>query len=370
MLLFEKSPQAYGASVRNFGMIWPIGQPNGPAHRAALRSRDLWLEVLAESGLSGRSCGSLHVAHREDELAVLVEFARSAPELGFRCELLSAAETVARSAAVRHNGLLGGLWSATEVVVDPREIVARLPGVLRDRYGVELHYATPIDRVTGRWVASPNGDRWAVDRVVVAAGDDVRLLFPESFKAAGFRRCKLQMLRTVPQPDGWNLGPMIAGGLTLRHYEAFRVCPSLAALKHRIAEETPELDRFGIHVMAAQNDDGEVVVGDSHEYGDDISPFDKIEIDELILRELRKIIDLPDWTIAQRWHGVYAKAPEIVQYVDEPEPNVQLAISSGGAGMTLSFGLADVSWTRWGDADSNQGSPALTPAAVNADQAV
>ena len=59
------------------------------------------------------------------------------------------------------------------------------------------------------------------------------------------------------------------------------------------------------------------------------------------------MIDLPDWTIDERWHGVYVQAPDAVQFVAEPEPDVHLAIASGGCGMTMSFGLADEQWSQW-----------------------
>src|SRR5690349_20876543 len=45
--VFERQPRAQGASVRNFGMLWPIGQLAGPLYRLARRSLEIWSDVLA-----------------------------------------------------------------------------------------------------------------------------------------------------------------------------------------------------------------------------------------------------------------------------------------------------------------------------------
>ncbi len=169
-------------------------------------------------------------------------------------------------------------------------------------------------------------------------------LFPEALAGSGIRLCKLQMMRTVPQPAGWRLGTHLASGLTLCHYPTFRVCPSLPRLQKRIEEEMPRLVQYGIHVMAAQNHLGEVIIGDSHEYDEAIEPFDKTEIDQLILDYLRGMVQLPDWTIAGRWHGLYAKHPTLASFIARPVPGVTIVTASGGAGMTMSFGQAEHWW--------------------------
>jgi FAD dependent oxidoreductase TIGR03364 len=344
VVLFERDARALGASIRNFGMIWPIGQPPGPLHALALRSRAAWLELADHAGIWVHACGSLHLAYAADEWAVLEEFASRATAQGQECQLLSPTQTRERCPAVQPDGLRGALWSPTELCVDPRQALVSLPLWLRDTFGVELQYGAAVTAVELPRVQTAEGRTWHVGRVLVCSGTDFQTLFPEVFAAAGLRRCKLQMLRTSPQPDGWRLGPHLAGGLTLCHYLAFHDCPTLPALQQRLAAELPQYIHYGIHIMAAQNQRGEVMIGDSHEYDEDIEPFDKPAIDQLILDYLRRMVQLPEWTIASRWHGLYAKHHTLPVFSAAPCPGVTIMASPGGAGMTLAFGLAEKWW--------------------------
>ena len=348
VVLFERDQRAQGASIRNFGMVWPIGQPAGAMHRRALASRDRWLEAAAKAGIWHDPCGSLHVVHREDELAVLEEFVPAARESGFDVKLLTPAETLKKCPDANPDGLLAGLWSPTELCVDPRQAIAKMPGFLEEAHGVILRFGTTVQSVNLPEIVTTAGERWSVRRAVVCSGTDFQTLYPETLAGSGIRKCKLQMMRTAPQPGGHRVGPMLAGGLTLTHYTAFATCPSLPALKKRIAQEMPEYVSNGIHVMTSQNQLGEVVIGDSHEYEQDIEIFDKARIDELILNYLATMVRLPDMRPATHWNGIYGKHPSQPIYTAEPAPNVHVVAGTGGAGMTLSFAYADEMWAAWG----------------------
>jgi FAD dependent oxidoreductase TIGR03364 len=344
VMVFERTKAAAGASIRNFGMIWPIGQPAGEPHAIALRSREAWLALARDAGIWVNPCGSIHLAHRDDEWNVLEEFADRAPGLGYTCELLTREEVLRRTAAANPDGLKGGLFSSSELAVNPRAAVRALPRWLANHLNVRFELETTITTVVPGRVRSADGREWAFDRTVICGGADFETLFPEVFRAAGISRCKLQMLKTAAQPQEWRLGPHLASGLTLRHYPNFAVAASLPSLRQRIADEAPELDRYGIHVMASQNDAGEVILGDSHEYDSAIEPFDKALIDDLILRELRRVICLPTWEIAERWHGVYAKHESGPVFEAEPLPRAYIRSATGGSGMTMAFGLAEKFW--------------------------
>jgi len=337
VIVFERHPRAHGASVRNFGMIWPIGQPDGPAYELARRSREAWLEVLRTSGLWHRECGSLHLAYHDDEAQVLREFVTGADR---PCELWTPAQVADRVPAIVPGGLRAGMWSPVELAVDPREVVAGLPGYLNRACGVDFSFGTPVLGFDLPRVVTVDGDRH-VRRLVICTGADFRDLAPAAFAASGLIPVKLQMMRSQAYGDQFRIGPHLAAGLTLRHYTSFARCPTLPALARRLDADLPHYGRYGIHVLVSQNGIGELTLGDSHVYGDEITPFDDPHVDDLILDYLKTFLAVPDLAIASRWHGVYVKHPTAPYVVADLGPDVRAVTGVGGAGMTLSFGLAE-----------------------------
>jgi FAD dependent oxidoreductase TIGR03364 len=345
VMVVERGRKAVGASCRNFGMVWPIGQPVGEMEDMAMASRGHWLNVLREAGFWHDTAGSLHLAYHQDEGAVLIEYQEimkeKSPEVAAQRELLGAGEVRRRVPKVHKHGLKCGLWSKTEVGVDPREVIWGMPAHLNQKYGVDFQFgAVALPLSDGKWRVGP-GRTIKPGRVWVCSGEDFETLYPEVFASSGLIKCKLQMMRAELPNTSERLGVMMAAGLTLCHYKSFADCPSLPVLKQRLSEELPEYAKYGIHVLVSQQGTGEITLGDSHEYGDEIEPYDKERIHDLVLRYLGTFLDLEELRVTTRWSGCYAKHPEKPYYIESPESHVVIVNGPSGSGMTLSFGLAE-----------------------------
>src|SRR6185295_13897478 len=265
-----------------------------------------WKEI-GESGAFGfEPAGSLHLAYHADEKKVLEEFYEA--EKKWRpLELLDAAQVGQKSGAVKKEGLLNGLYSSDECIVDPREAIAVLPVYLHEKYGVEFYWGKCASYVADQTVYIGNEEEYEADVIMVCSGADFETLFPEEYSSYPLTKCKLQMMRLEVQPGGWRIGPALCGGLSLIHYQSFKVAKSLAALRQRYEKELPDYLDWGIHVMVAQNTVGELTVGDSHEYGMTLDPFDKEFINQMMLDYLKKFADFPSWQVTQTWNGIYPK---------------------------------------------------------------
>lgn len=339
--VLDRSARAVGASIRNFGMVWPVGQRSGPLFNRALRSRDIWREVCRDAGIWHDPAGSLHLARGEEELAVLEDFMEmTGRDRGYR--LLTPSEVGALSPVARTEGLLAGLYSADEIIVDPPAAIRSLPRYLTEKWGVAFHWETPVlEADTGVAITAEGVLR--ADWVFVCSGPDFETLFPSAFAELPITRCKLQMMRLGAQPEGWRMGPSLCGGLSLTHYGSFSEAgPSAERLREMFQVHHPQYVAWGIHVMAAQNASGEIVVGDSHEYGHTLDPFDNWMVNRLILDYLSGFARFPRQEVSHSWNGIYPKLTDgRTEVVLSPVEGVTVINGLGGNGMTLSFGLAE-----------------------------
>lgn len=338
--VIERHPQAQGASVRNFGMIWPIGQAQGPAYQRAKRAREIWIDMSQKAEFFAEKTGSLHLAYTELEMQVVEEYVAAMKGVK-SAEALTPEQTQKISPATKLDGLKGALWSDEEMIVDPREAVFKTAKYLDSLPGVEFVWNKVISRIEGNTVYSGQTS-WSADKVFVCSGADFETLYPEVFAGIPITKCKLQMMRLVQQPENWRIGPPLCAGLSFIHYKGFEVADSLSKLREVYQQQFPELLELGIHVMVSQNGLGELTIGDSHEYGLNLSPFDQTHINELIINFLKTFAQFKDWRIGSAWHGIYPKMTDgSIDFVKEIDQYVTIVNGVGGAGMTLSFGLGE-----------------------------
>ena len=338
--VFERDEEPRGASVLNFGMLWPIGQPPGKVLNRALRSMELWRDLFDDAGIWNDPCGSLLLARREDELRTLQEFLKISTEAGHDCRWLSPAEVAEKAPGVRQEGLLGALHSRRETLIQPRQALARLVSFLRERFDTSFHFKTEVNNVESPLIETTRG-RFHADRVLICSGKDFETLFPEAFRESGTLRCSLQMMKTSAQPSPWKLGAMVTDSLTYRRYQAFKDCPSHAAMEKRVLEEHDDLERLGITVLTAQDNEAGLIIGDSHHTAWAPPKTPDPAIDEKILSHLRGMIDAPHLEIARRWSAAYPVHAELTEVVLEPAVDTRIVLANGGNGMTTSFALAE-----------------------------
>ncbi|TWJ01574.1 FAD dependent oxidoreductase TIGR03364 [Mucilaginibacter frigoritolerans] len=338
--IFERNERAVGASIRNFGMVWPIGQATGPMFERAMLSRSIWKQVCTEAQIWHNEVGSLHLAYHDDELQAISEYVE-VNQQHRDCALLTPQQALHKSPAVNPSDLKGALWSSEEMIVESRVAIGQVAKYLAEKYDVEFHWNTAITQIEHPKVIS--GSRsWEADEIFVCSGADFETLYPEIFLETQITKCKLQMMRLVTQPDEWRIGPSLCGGLSMIHYPGFQAAASLPALRKRYEEQYAEYLKWGIHVMVSQNGSGELTIGDSHEYGLVHDPFDKEFINNMITAYLHTFATFKDWKMLQSWHGIYPKMTNgKTELIIELASGVTLINGLGGNGMTLSFGLCE-----------------------------
>ena len=335
VVVIDRDAQANGASIRNFGFITVTGQPRGLVWRRAHRSRAVWDEVAAEAGIPILQRGLWLPVRRSEAAAVLDAF--MATEMGEGCRLMTPDEARARSPETTGPQTVAALWSPHDLRVDSRTAIPRLGAWLSDRFGVDFLRQTAVHAVEPPRVVTAQGVVEA-ERVVVCPGDDLVSLYPDQMSDAGLVRCKLQMMRLAS--PGFDLPAPVMSDLGLVRYGGYADLPETAALRARLEAEQGEALTNGVHLIAVQDADGALVVGDSHHDAATPDPFASEAVDRLILDEWRAATGQPAPLVLQRWTGTYARGPD-ADLIAAPHPRVRLALITAGNGASTGFAFGE-----------------------------
>ena len=332
--VLEREACAALASVRNFGFVTITGQ-EGRTRERALLSRETWVQVAREAAIDVHQRGCVVAARRLEALAVLDDFARG--EMGRGCELWDATTTRERVPGIDPR-VLGALWSPNELRVEARDALPRIARWLEDRHGVVFAWNTAAFGVEKGRVHHAAGSL-SFDAAVIAPGAAVAGFAPELAQRVGLRQCKLQMMRlTTP---GFRLPAVVMGDLSLVRYEGFSSQPSAARLREVLERDCAPALADGVHVIVAQGSDGTLLVGDSHHYADSADPFASAAVDEVIVRELRALFELPALDVIERWVGHYPVA-DVRPLLSEPiAPRARLVSVTSGTGMSTAFAIGE-----------------------------
>jgi FAD dependent oxidoreductase TIGR03364 len=322
------------ASIRNFGLVTVTGQGSGVTWERARKSRDIWERVAPLAGIQVEHAGLYVLAQRAEAEPVLQHLLHTRE--GAALEWLNLDQLRQRAPHLAHPYLRGALYSPHELRIESRVAVERLRQWLIAR-GVRFHMGAAARVVeTGRVLA---GDQELLaERVVVCPGADIRTLFPEVFAKYQTQLCQLQMLRVRP-PKGYRLGAAVMSDLSLVRYRGYCEQPGSKLLEDRLRTEQPLALHNGVHLIVVQSADGSLVVGDSHHYGQALSPFASAEVDELMLQEMQRLLCLGHYRVEERWTGIYPSGTQDA-FFETVLPGVQVVSVISGTGMSTAFALA------------------------------
>ncbi|MEX3774416.1 TIGR03364 family FAD-dependent oxidoreductase [Pseudomonas sp. MYb118] len=336
--VFERSATPLGASVRNFGQALVTGQPPGIMLELARQSRDIWGQWAQVAGLQLKRNGSYLFARNEAEEHLLEAFcAGRAVEYGYRVELL-------RGAALRD--LYGGQFSHHRAALhglDDQQLYSReaLPALidyLRRELNVEFHFSTLVRDIEPGRLHSTAGS-FSAEQIIVCSGHDYQTLLAEPIAALEPQVCRLQMLRARPQVN-LNLQHALLTGLSGVHYGAFADLPEARAVQAQILRDEPHLHENGIHLLISPTPYGELIIGDSHHYGSDASPFNAEQVDNWML-ELAEQTLRCKVQVVERWQGVYgSRGPGPFSFL-RPAEGVSVALMHTGVGMSVGPAMAE-----------------------------
>ncbi|HEX4183478.1 MAG TPA: TIGR03364 family FAD-dependent oxidoreductase [Caulobacteraceae bacterium] len=334
--VIERDIRSNGASIRNFGFVTVSGQERGESWRLARRTRDVWAEVAAAADLRIEQHGLYLTARSPEAVAVIEAFL--ATEMGEGCRLLSADAFRGLASGIGGPDLMGALHSPHELRVESRTVIPALTAWLKEALGVVFFNETVVFDAAPPRLRTSRGVIEA-GMTVVCPGEDFVTLYPDRIAAYALHKCRLSMVKLAD--PGFRLPGALMSDLSLARYRGYAALPEARALEAKLRAEQPSHFEHGVHLIAAQGDDGGLIVGDSHHYDRLPGPFAPADAERDVLDEYARATGREPPPVLERWTGVYAVADDRTFLVDTPEPDVRLVIVTSGTGASTGFGIAE-----------------------------
>lgn len=344
--IIEKDKLPVSATVRNFGQVVPSGMDT-KWQNYGRESLKIYNDIQSQFDISIRKNGSVYLASNDEEVQLIEELSIINKNNGYESLLLTKEQCLEKYPGLRNDYAKAGLFFPEEVTVEPRIMINRLLEFLIKNKGLAYFGNAKVVRCDSLSdevaVVTANGEIHKTSKVILCCGSEFKTLYPDIFAKSDLEVTKLQMLQTKPQAD-YQLNGSILTGLSIRRYEAFYECPSFDGIKAKEASDSFEKE-WGVHILFKQATDGSVIIGDSHEYADaaniDDLGFDlRMDVDEFMIAEAKKIFNLPTYEIQNRWYGMYSQCKENDIFEHTIENNIHIVTGIGGKGMTGSAGFS------------------------------
>lgn len=343
--LFERNVMPRGATVQNFGQVVPSGM-NEKWQKFGRKSLEIYKKIQSTFDISVRQNGSIYIASDHEELQLLEELYDINQANEYSSQLLTPAQCTTKYPSLRADYCKGGLYFPEEVSVNPRLMIHRLHAYLKQNENFHLFNHTLITELytnNGQAIAKTNmHEVFAASKAIVCSGHEFNLLFPEIFSQSDLEVSKLQMLKLKPQKSIKIFGNILTG-LSIRRYESFSECPSFQSIKEK-EDNHSFWKKWGIHILFKQEEDGSIILGDSHEYVDagktEELDFDtRTDINDYFIQEGQKIFNLEHWNIGTTWFGLYSQCKDQDIFQQTIDEHIHIVTGIGGKGMTASAGF-------------------------------
>lgn len=344
--VIEKDKMPKSATIQNFGQVVPSGM-DSKWQTYGRESLAIYKEIQCQFDISVRQNGSVYLASNDQEVQLIEELSQINKANNYASVLLNKKECLDKYPGLKASYVKAGLFFPEEVTVEPRTMIYRLQDYMIQHLGLKLITNTAIlnceNLPDGVVLESASKENYFAKKVIICNGNEFKNLYPELFSNSDLEVSKLQMLQTKPQKN-YKLDGSILTGLSIRRYESFYECASFKEIK--ATEDPNSLEKkWGVHILFKQAADGSVILGDSHQYAsagniDDLGFNLDMDIDNFMIEEAKKIIDLPTYEIQNRWFGVYSQCKTKDIFEHTIGENIHIITGIGGKGMTGSAGFS------------------------------